>query len=46
MYMYMCVRGHDFASVSKIFRLDIGTVLTVWWCIVNFALLVIRGNFI
>ena len=27
----MCVRGKDSASVSAIFRLGFGTVLTVWY---------------
>ena len=27
----MCVMGIDFASVSKTLRLDVGTVLTVWY---------------
>jgi hypothetical protein len=29
--MHMCVGGIEFATVSKIFRLDIGTVPTVWY---------------
>ena len=30
----MCVRGINFASISTIFLLDMGTVATMWYFIV------------
>jgi hypothetical protein len=35
----MCVRGIDFASVSMIFLLDFGTVMTMWYFFVFYFLL-------
>ena len=38
MYMYMCFRGIDVASVSTIFRLEFGTGPTLWY----FFILLVR----
>jgi hypothetical protein len=35
----LCVRGIDFDSVSKIFLLEFGTVLTVWYVSFSISLL-------
>jgi hypothetical protein len=36
--MYKCVRGKDYASVSIIFHLDLGTVWTAWHFFFNFII--------
>jgi len=32
--MFMCIKGTVFASVAEIFRLDVGTIMTVWYILV------------
>jgi len=42
-FMYMCVRGIDFASISDLI-LDFGIVPTVWYILVFIVLFIIVVN--